>query len=229
MIEMLTVIAIIGVLAGLLLPALSGAREKGRRIACNSNLRQIGIAILAYAGDHQNHGPTVDMNWSPPGVLPSPWYVALTNGYLNSTKVFQCPDDRRLATPGATPCSYGIVVGKDNTSPDNNYWIAGSRLTCPYLTNLSAVAVIGELYGPVSQTFEHGIVGSGNMGDGKVAFIRSPSDSDPTFWPNSKHVSGNLPAGNYLFLDGHIEWVEHLLNRPEMFPAPPVLNNPSCP
>src|SRR2546427_9234901 len=58
LIEMLVVIAIIGLLAGLLLPALSHAREKGKRIACASNLRQIGIAIFAYAGDNQNHVPT---------------------------------------------------------------------------------------------------------------------------------------------------------------------------
>src|ERR1700684_1679275 len=62
LIELLVVIAIIGILAALLLPALSSAREKGKRIGCASNMRQIGIAIQAYSGDFQNHIPTADFN-----------------------------------------------------------------------------------------------------------------------------------------------------------------------
>jgi len=48
LVELLVVIAIIGVLVGLLLPAMQAARESARRTRCQSNLRQIGVAILAY-------------------------------------------------------------------------------------------------------------------------------------------------------------------------------------
>ena len=47
LVEVLVVIAIIGVLAGLLLPAVNGARESSRKSVCNSNLRQIAIASVA--------------------------------------------------------------------------------------------------------------------------------------------------------------------------------------
>jgi prepilin-type N-terminal cleavage/methylation domain-containing protein/prepilin-type processing-associated H-X9-DG protein len=57
LVELLIVVAILGVLIGLLLPAVSGAREQSRKVSCAANLRNLGTALAAYAADNDRKLP----------------------------------------------------------------------------------------------------------------------------------------------------------------------------
>ena len=57
LIELLTVIAIIAILAGLLMPAVNGARAKARSTACLSNLKNLGVAFMSFADDNKSFYP----------------------------------------------------------------------------------------------------------------------------------------------------------------------------
>jgi prepilin-type N-terminal cleavage/methylation domain-containing protein/prepilin-type processing-associated H-X9-DG protein len=240
LIELLTVISIIGILAAMLMPALNSARERGKQVGCAANLHQIGIAILVYSGDYQNHTPTANMNGpalSPTGtqLSPSKWYTALTNGGYATPKVFQCPDDRRFQTVQNgltfTPRSYAMVVGYGNganlsrSANQQNFWIAGSRLTCPWLTN-SQVAVVAECYYSDPSTPPPTL--EDNETPVASPFVTSSYESrngTTQVPPWSKHVNDVTHVkGNYLFLDGHVEFVNGLIGSGVTFPHDPLAN-----
>jgi prepilin-type N-terminal cleavage/methylation domain-containing protein/prepilin-type processing-associated H-X9-DG protein len=90
LIEMLTVIGIVAILMGLLLPVLSQARRKAAQTQCLSNLRQIGMALLAYADDWRGRLPpyvTAARTEEHPGLNWTAWSFP----YHNNPRLLVCP------------------------------------------------------------------------------------------------------------------------------------------
>jgi DNA ligase-1 len=133
LIELLVVIAIIGVLAALLLPALSEAKARAQRIACISQMRQHGFAWAMYLGDHQDRFPDRrDLKvalpegyrpWTawPPSDPRAGWAAIVLADLLPTNSVWECP-----ALKGSPTRSQ--VQARQWTSADTNvaavsYWM----------------------------------------------------------------------------------------------------------
>src|SRR5437762_2363929 len=89
LIELFVVIAIIAILAAILFPVFSQARKKARQAACQSNLKQMGLAVKMYIQDYDETYP--------PGLAPAGAgmvsALTLAQPYMKNTVVARCPSD----------------------------------------------------------------------------------------------------------------------------------------
>src|ERR1041385_7558778 len=115
LIELLVVIAAIGILAAILVPALSSAFERAKATKDMSNMRQIGMAIQTYLNDNDQNLPATTI-W--PGTSTTP---GLYQKYIGTRKIFQSPFDKRTsAESDHAPVSYSInhnMYAKLGTNP----------------------------------------------------------------------------------------------------------------
>jgi prepilin-type N-terminal cleavage/methylation domain-containing protein len=120
LIELLVVIAIIAILAAMILPALTAAKEKSKRIACLSNLKQVALALNFYADNNNDNLPSaVNFGATAGNSASAANYVQYTDNYggipallgMANPNVFMCPSDKVNVRTNAAPlptdyCSY---------------------------------------------------------------------------------------------------------------------------
>ena len=208
LVELLVVIAVIAILAGVLLPALASAKRKATRLQCMSNLKQVGIAIETYTDDHQDRlpGPLVAgarANYDKTSSQELIFHLARylrdpePSGKMVVSRIFRCPGYERSA-PGLTsePSSlHGrkIFLLNDDMDPDPAQWTPPFGYPNPAAKPLTIAAFVGA-FSPSS-----------------VFAVTDVDQSLPNLNPGvgwwtdlpNKPVHGKLR--NKLFFDGHVE------------------------
>jgi len=214
LIELLVVIAIIAILAAILFPVFAQAREKARQASCQSNLKQIGLAVRMYSQDYDERFPTgnnPDNNTCAGVVYRNGWRGWIGNGlfpYIKNVQVFLCP---------SRGSGWGLVNADASGAPCPNAFFNYANYSYNYL----GTSYAGQMEGQIVRSAEVFLFWDSNnrwtdcapmstcgiyinrdicwyLGPARTGGNCGSQRLDLTSW----HNMGN----NYLFADGHVKW-----------------------
>ena len=206
LIELLVVIAIIAILAAILFPVFAKAREKARQASCSSNLKQIALGELMYAGDNdeRSHGPTQNPSSLPAGgrgcsgcfhlgeanyPYSDPQYWRPVAPYLKNQQIWWCPSVMQYR-------SYGWGRAGENRNqaqfvhPAQTVMFADGGLHMAENGNISWIT--------------HNYA---NVNADRDCCASHPNFTDLSHAPHFISAAHNEGA-NIAFWDGHVKWMK---------------------
>ena len=210
LIELLVVVAIIAILAAMLLPALSKARDRARQAVCTGNMKQLGTACFMYTNDYDGYLPKYrgtggsDPTWYDSCILGK--YVNWTGAYdapLQRT-VFWCPAEKRKLTYSNNPTPGNIIYWKSNYAYCLVNRLGGISVAAPYVH-----VKLSRVVNPDKKLI---VVDGGKRryayyfyGD-EITPYGAPADI--SIQPSAGIYARHNGGFNTLFYDGHVDWIK---------------------
>jgi len=190
LIELLVVIAIIAILAAILFPVFSKAREKARQTSCLSNVKQLALASRMYIGDWDEAWPPFDaVYWDPATFWPT-----LYEPYIKSWDIYYCPSESRRGKGTHRP-SYNF--NGDKWMHGQNWFMPGMPGENPGIIMLPTF--LFQVRQPVKTALLWEDIGSpanGGLYGGTAGMFSWGSTL------GGRHNGGD----NFGFVDGHAKW-----------------------
>jgi prepilin-type N-terminal cleavage/methylation domain-containing protein/prepilin-type processing-associated H-X9-DG protein len=207
LIELLVVIAIIALLAAILFPVFSRARENARRASCQSNLKQIVLGMKQYLQDYDDRFPVY--------ISTSKCYTSQLDPYVKSKQIFRCPSVGSTVGNGNDVLGYseqttygiptggeGTIVGKGNTHP--NELTSYDPGIAPCSDAEISEPVITWMTVETKEQYGH---------DGPPWYYGSWSPYFGTYATQPEGAGAfrdqaHLEGSNVAFVDGHVKWIK---------------------
>jgi len=220
LIELLVVIAIIAILAAILFPVFSRAREQARKTACLSNMKQVGMALMMYVQDWDETYPYITACPNTGRATDTP--QGLLHPYVKNAAVWECPSGIRYN-------SLALVAGNlAQWDPNWNSWrfppefaghcigVAANEVLMPNLGcdwsggAWGPVIKMSQIQSPADIIAFVDAPHFSSCGGARAVFANSCAAAchdDPDHRSVSKHTR-HTEGDNIVFADGHAKWVK---------------------
>ncbi len=203
LIELLVVIAIIAILAAILFPVFAKAREKARQASCQSNEKQIGLAVLMYAQDYDERLPFHYWNTGNDARPIAGWpgevgryitWAEVTYPYVKNTQLYQCPND--VLSSATAMESYRAFP----TAYTWNYNLSYRALAD--VNNPAQCIMVGDGVPQLDVRWSPAIYAA--------LYNNQPTGTWPLIASYCKRVRKHNDGYNLVFVDGHVKWANRV-------------------
>lgn len=216
LLELMVVIAVIAIIAGLLMSAVSSARNRAKRTVCLNNLKQVNLGLRMYCDDANDKSPDTGSSTSVRYKQFMKSYVGLKGDASPEDKIFACPADT---------FRYYATVGETLAAPEGRHEKAFSEYSSYSFNGQNLIPMKDNHHPPVLP----------GIGGKRLSAIQRPARTifvaeAAAFWPYSWHET-KRPLGGYQnaafndsknmvsFVDGHVKYIKMYWNSAIVYPG----------